>query len=252
MADIQAAADGIIAAAAHPVAVQVINQGPGIWGNVATGLITAGAAIAGILLTHHFTLRRERLAAEDKLQKEKHFIATELIFMLEQFAERCAQVAVDTGVNEHQHRVFSIASPQFNIENVSGDWRALPPLLMYRIRQLPVLQSEAEDTIAYIKARDPAFQKFNTFQERYYQYARLGLKAAILAIKLRACANLPASRIRENAWSPFRILRTVWKQERKRKSQKFRDRQRDLVVLAIKNDVRNKAPDNGAGSGENA
>lgn len=31
---------------ASPVTVQVINQGSGIWGNVLTGLITAGAAIA--------------------------------------------------------------------------------------------------------------------------------------------------------------------------------------------------------------
>ncbi|WP_162901021.1 hypothetical protein [Erwinia persicina] len=39
-------AEGVAAAVSHPVTVQVINQGPGIGGNVATGLITAGAAIA--------------------------------------------------------------------------------------------------------------------------------------------------------------------------------------------------------------
>ncbi|MEJ1269052.1 hypothetical protein WDV93_25330 [Pantoea ananatis] len=37
-------AEEIINGVAHPVTVQIINQGPGIWGNVATGLITAGAA----------------------------------------------------------------------------------------------------------------------------------------------------------------------------------------------------------------
>lgn len=31
---------------AHPITVQVINQVPRVWGIVATGVITAGAAIA--------------------------------------------------------------------------------------------------------------------------------------------------------------------------------------------------------------
>lgn len=40
MTDIQAATESIVAATSHPVSVQLINQGAGIWGNVATGLIT--------------------------------------------------------------------------------------------------------------------------------------------------------------------------------------------------------------------
>lgn len=39
-------ADSLSSVVSHPVTVQVINQGPGIWGSVAAGLITAGAAIA--------------------------------------------------------------------------------------------------------------------------------------------------------------------------------------------------------------
>jgi hypothetical protein len=38
-------AEGMAAVASHPVTVQVFMQGPGIWGNVATAIITAGAAI---------------------------------------------------------------------------------------------------------------------------------------------------------------------------------------------------------------
>jgi len=51
-------ADRVVGAVSHPVTVQVINQGPGIWGNVLTGLITAGAAIVAVMLTHRFTLRQ--------------------------------------------------------------------------------------------------------------------------------------------------------------------------------------------------
>jgi len=79
-------ADSVAAGVTHPVMVQVINLGPGIWGNVAIGLITAGAAIAAVMLTHRFTLKREKQASEDWLQRERYFIATELVFMLERFA----------------------------------------------------------------------------------------------------------------------------------------------------------------------
>lgn len=50
MTDIQAATESIVAATSHPVSVQLINQGAGIWGNVATGLIT-GLLTGGITLT---------------------------------------------------------------------------------------------------------------------------------------------------------------------------------------------------------
>lgn len=53
---------GAIGAISHPLTVQVLNQGTGIWGNVATALITAGAAIAAVMLTHRFTLKREMQA----------------------------------------------------------------------------------------------------------------------------------------------------------------------------------------------
>ncbi|MHC2598987.1 hypothetical protein ACVLVH_004670 [Kluyvera sp. 1366] len=58
-------ANGAIAVASHPITVQVTNQGPGIWGNVATGLITACAAIAAVMLTHRYTLHREKQASQE-------------------------------------------------------------------------------------------------------------------------------------------------------------------------------------------
>lgn len=73
MTDIQAATESIVAATSHPVSVQLINQGAGIWGNVATGLITGlltgGITLTGIWLTHYFTLKRERQASEDKMKR---------------------------------------------------------------------------------------------------------------------------------------------------------------------------------------
>jgi hypothetical protein len=48
-------------------------------------------------LTHHFTRKREEKAAEAKQATERLFISTELVFLLEQFAEACAGVATGHG-----------------------------------------------------------------------------------------------------------------------------------------------------------
>ena len=127
-------ASGIADAVSHPLTVKVINQGPGIWGNVATGLITAGAAIVAVMLTHKFTLRRERAASEDRLQRERYFIATELVFLLERFSEGCVPVASDAGKpDEQQGRWYAETDfPSFDFTEVSGDWRSLPHCLIYQ------------------------------------------------------------------------------------------------------------------------
>lgn len=150
MTDIQAATESIVAATSHPVSVQLINQGAGIWGNVATGLITGlltgGITLTGIWLTHYFTLKRERQASEDKMKKELHYIATELVFMLERYAEGCFRVVTDDGQDDdapQPERKAVTNYPELNLIDVSGDWRTLEPRLMYRIRELPVLQDEA-------------------------------------------------------------------------------------------------------------
>ncbi|KEY39998.1 MULTISPECIES: hypothetical protein [Pantoea] len=251
MGSLSSSASVVADAITHPVTVQVINQGPGIWGNVATGLITAGAAIAGILLTHHFTLRRERLAAEDKLQKEKHFIATELVFMLEQFAEACASVATDSGYENNKHVTApSVPQPELSYSAVTGDWRALPVRLMYKLRELPVLKTESDRTIDAAEFIPPDFDEL--FEARQYEYTRLGLKAIILAHRLRRLAGFPESRLSGMPRSAQRVLWNVWRLERKKRSVQAILFARSLATFEIKSDMRNKASDDTAGTGENA
>ncbi|QZY97856.1 hypothetical protein [Pantoea dispersa] len=222
---------------AHPVTVQVINQGPGIWGNVATGLITAGAAIAAVMLTHRFTLKREKQASEEKRVREHHFIATELIFMLERYAELCARVATDDGKpnRERQHEYEPVtALPELNLSAITGDWRVLEPLHMFRIRELPVLQDEADRAIeAEWENFDPPLHT-PYFKERQYQYARMGIRAVILAMRLRKEAALPSTRLADHAWSAVPLMRSVWRRERKwRAAEAIRIREWQDPVLQV-------------------
>lgn len=212
-------ADSLTSAVSHPVTVQVINQGAGIWGSVATGLITAGAAIAAVMLTHRFSLRREKEASEENRRREEHFIATELVFMLERFAGECARVAMDDGElvppapGMQYEREPTVEEPKINLDGITGDWRVLDSLLMYRIRELPVLQIEADRKISYASESDSPPDYSEYFHERKYQYTRLRLKALIQAKNLRKSSKLPDTRVTK--WSAQTLLWNIWRVQRK-------------------------------------
>lgn len=57
-----------------------------------------------------------------------------------------------------------------------------------------------------------------TFQERRYQYARLGMKAALLSKRLRKLNHMPSSRIDASEWSVQSVLWEQWRKGRKRRS----------------------------------
>lgn len=209
---------GVASALTHPVLVKVINEGPGIWGSAATGLITAGAAIAAVMLTHRFTLKREKQASEGKLQRERYFIATELVLMLEKFAADCSDVVVN-GV-DMEGRLFpgvSVSSPEISYSGIEGDWRAIPEKLLYRIRELPVLCANAEALIRYVQEMTGSVR--GTFECRQYQYARIGLFALIIAAKLRRECGLPAPRRDADSGSVSAIL---WRWRRHLLAQRLR------------------------------
>ena len=207
-------------AVTHPVTVQVINQSPGIWGNVATGLITGlltgGITLTGIWLTHFFTQRREKLTSEDKLKREQHFIATELIFTLEKFAEKCATIATH-GAYENRYSLSGgeVDLPEIDVSDVKGDWRVLPARLMHRISELPVLKLSS-DRIITTGYRAPPYFEDATITRRY-EYTRLGIRAIVLARSLRKLAGFVQTRSDETIWPAKRALIRVWTLEKRRR-----------------------------------
>lgn len=200
--------DGLAAAAAHPVTVQVINQGPGIWGNVATGFITAGAAILAVILTHRYTLRREKQAAEQKRKQERLFIATELIFLLEQYAEDCAQVTSDEGDDGEYARKLPVTDypAPLNFDDVAGDWRSLPSQRMYDIRELPLRHAETIRAIDYARKHDNSVNLTEFFRARQNGFSRLGISANKQADNLRNLCGLPNARPNEEPWSAQPVM----------------------------------------------
>lgn len=204
-------ADGLAAVASHPVTVQVINQGPGIWGNVATGLITGAIAIAGIWLTHWFAQRREHHAMKDKLEQERYFIATGLVFLLERFSQRCVYSAYEAGYNDPKSGYIRVeySLPEFSYDGIAGDWRSLPQGLMYRLSQMPVLHQEARQSIVPAFDNDSPEDGDNGLHELNRQSCRLGLRAIRLSRELRRLCAMPDDDLSTHNWCAWRMLSTA-------------------------------------------
>lgn len=212
--------------------IKAVVQGVSAWmpviSTLAGGVLAGGVALLVSRMNHRYArereataaaerLRHEQQLAEDKRQKELFFITTELVFMLERYAESCAKVATDDGKDDDapQPEREAVADyPELNLADVSGDWRALQFLYMYRIRELPVLQIEARRAISYAAEipTPPLYEDY--FRERQYQFTRLGIKAVILAVRLRRATGLPETRLTDHdEWSVVSVFRKVWKRE---------------------------------------
>jgi len=216
-----------------------------------SGAVMAGSVAIGVSwLNHSFArdrevkamgwrLRQERELKQEKYEQELLFIATELVFILEEFAEGCARAATDTGHadNEGILRV-SAERPDIDLTQVAGDWRVLPAALMYRIRELPILVNEADKYVASTWEHDSPPDYSRTFEERQYQYARVGLKALFSAIRLRRLLGLPGTRLNATPWSAQPLLWNAWKEECRRRSVTSRP----VPELAVLSNIQSQPP----------
>lgn len=197
---------------------------------LAGGVLAGGVALLVSRVNHRYArereattaaerLRHEQQLAEDKQQKELLYITTELVFHLERFAEHCVRVATDAGYEDSGGVTrFSEIPEDLSLTTISGDWRVLPRQLMYRVRELPVLQNGADRAVSSAAEHDDPPDYSDTYYERRYQYAWLGLKTIILSRRLRNLAQLPATRLDATPWSAQPTLWTIWRQERKRRA----------------------------------
>lgn len=224
--------------------VKIVKDSASLWPQIITAVSSAGAALGGVGLTHFFTRQREKAAAEDSLTRERLFIATELVFILERYAEGCARVANDYGEEQPPYGELepTVMYPELDLTDVSGNWRVLPGMLMYRIRELPVLQNEARRTISGVREYDhpPFFSDY--FHERQYQYARLGMKALLLAMRMRRAVGLPETRLADTEWSAHPVLWKVWRQERRRRTERLLDLQKEFAEREAQDVLRDVQP----------
>lgn len=215
--------------------VKVVKDSASLWPQIITAVTSAGAAFGGVWYGQWRITQREKESAAAKLASERLFIATELVFILELFAEGCARVATDAGKRDEQGFIRSSESkPDLDLNVVTGDWRSLDSGLMYSIRELPVMKEWSDREIAGMEESEGPPDYTRTSWERRYLYARLGLKTILQARRLRKLAGLPGTRLDSTKWSAQPVLWKVWRDERKRRTQENILRQHNIAAHQLK------------------
>lgn len=220
--------------------VKAVAEGFSVWvpmiSTLAGGVMAGMVALAVSLLNHKFAREREAMAvaerqrhelmlAGDKKEKELYFISTQLVFRLERFAQGCAEVVNDEGWEDDKGFTrTSVSTEAFSTDDIKGDWRVLPDRTLYRIRELSVLIPEASRYISIVSEYDSPPDWPITFKERRYQYSRLGLRALLLARRLRRLNDMPSSHLdNDSPWSVQNVLWAEWRKQRKSRAKMARE-----------------------------
>ncbi len=163
-------------------------------------------ALAGVLVGAILTVGREIFTEWRKDKKDAQYLAIRIVCIFDRFVEGCIAVAGDEGLYHGQPDAEGLSrrqvdEPNFDIQLADVNWKSLPSELMYEILSFPndlddvkhIVNSTFDDV-----ASPPTFDE--GFEERQYQFSKLGLKASYLVGKLRSEYNLPARTL--NDWNP--------------------------------------------------
>lgn len=157
------------------------------------GSMIGGAvgAVIGHITNHYIGWYKENKQSSP----ERKFICAELIFLLEDYAKKCAEVATDDGeyTGEQGEAQSAISPPKLlDYTSIKGNWRSLSSEIMYRVCSLPAEQKEAGRKVSAsweYEAYPPDYKDY--FETRQYQYSLLGLKAAQIAEDVRKQNKFP-------------------------------------------------------------
>lgn len=153
--------------------------------------------VLGSFLSAIFSIARELYAEIRSKKKEAEYLAIRMVCIFDYFAEGCATVVGDDGLCHGQtdaegYSRIQVPSPELDVQLKDVDWKSFPHKLMYEILYFPNLIKDAESYISSTfeyAASPPDFSE--GFEERQYQYAKLGIRASELTTKLRAKYRIP-------------------------------------------------------------
>jgi hypothetical protein len=157
-----------------------------------------------------------------KNKKDAEHLAVHVICLLNKFVAGCAAVVEDNGQPDSSG-VWkpNTVRPNFEPDTAKVEWKSLPKELMYQVLMLPnrieVANLKINAVDEYV-AYGPDYCDF--FEERQFQYAMLGIRAAEAADALRKHAALPSEPIDD--WDAVECMR-----EKLKKIERFREEQRN-------------------------
>jgi len=178
--------DSGLSSAGACMGVRTMSGDVASWVPVATALAGVGGALGSQWLTHRFTVKREKTAAELKLASERAYIGSQFMILLADYREDCTEHA-RFPLNEQGRIQTCPARPDFSL--VTGNWASLSGSVLLGIRRLPMLQKESEKELA--EARDKLTdERYPSVADRCF--LRLAYECDRLIGQLMKECNLPS------------------------------------------------------------
>lgn len=158
---------------------------------------------AGVCVGAGITVLREFIVGRRKSKSDGAYLAAIVGGALDSFISGCSDVVGDNGQVDTEGFSHPRAThPEFDPLKLDVEWRSIPPDLLFDIQDLPYQLLFAEGTISAAceyAAMPPDYEEF--FEERQFQFARLGLHCISIAERLRAHAKL-SPRPKAYQWEP--------------------------------------------------
>ncbi|OGS90105.1 MAG: hypothetical protein A2Z95_08390 [Gallionellales bacterium GWA2_60_18] len=155
-------------------------------------------------------LLREVRGHREKNKKDIQYLCSHLAVSLERYVDGCAAVVGDDGLyrgqpNKDGYHVTQIEQPKLEIDPHNEEFKLLPTKIMHALVQFPreIEIANAKIDGASEHATPPDYAE--AFEERQYQYAKVGLKAYSLASEIRSLAAMPQREFSE--WSVLEYLK---------------------------------------------
>ena len=154
--------------------------------------VVIGALIgSGIIILHGWGAEAIRNRRNAKL------LAIRLVLVLDRYIAHCIAVSQDYGDDEPRDdgRLNpGVPKPEFQVENIEGDWTLLPSEVVLEIFKIPYEAEEVEAGLSEIFQYDSPPGYMDWYNFRQLRYAKIGIMAVGIASILRREYGLPASK----------------------------------------------------------
>lgn len=169
--------------------------------SILPSIISALSGLGGVWLGGWITNRREAHKEIAQRAQATAYLAILVSAHLDHLADQSLSVSYDDGTSEgrpagkdQEYHATTVKAPIFDPLALSVDWRILPTGLMHDVLTLPQLQAQVNRYLDHIWEYDDPPEFSDYFRSRQLEYARIAVKAAELAVRLRKHAKLPTHR----------------------------------------------------------
>lgn len=165
--------------------------------------------LIGVIVGAFLTLLRDTWSEWRARRRHARYLAIRVVIALDKYVENCADVATDDGLSQGQRNADGYLEEQVELPSAPTfpqdlDWKSIDHELTYRLLSLSNEAEAANRAIgfAWENAFPPDFEE--AFEERQYQYAKLGLATFALTQELREKYGIHPKKLAK--WNPVEHL----------------------------------------------